>query len=338
MPVLSSLNPTLWDIQKSFGPDQKLAPFVELLAQIGTDDIVRYLPFQKANKITVHQTNVGTSLPTTTTRDYNEGFDASVGKEAQLIWGMTKVPTRLEFDSDLPKDTGIEEAAYIARQTPRYAEALKQAFQQQFIYGNQSVSNGKEINGLAVMYNTLARVISCGGTASTTNTSIYYLQPGQYVYGIYPGLSATAGIEESPINHQLLPDTAGKMLRKTWKEWWWNFGLAIEDRRCVQRVANIGVAHLLAMDNTQALTAGTNILKKMIDAVIATPDDAPGIFLANRTVVGALMKMAQDKSNSALSIMEATTQFGTKFNQLTYMMKPIVVCDRITNTEAQITA
>jgi len=336
MPVLSSLNPTLWDIQKSFGPDQKLAPFVELLAQMGTDDIVRYMPFQKANKITVHQTNVGTALPVATTRDYNEGFDASVGKEAQLVWGMTKVPTRLEFDSDLPKDTGIEEAAYIARQTPRYAEALKQAFQQQFIYGNQT-ANPKEINGLATMYNTTARIINCTGTASTTNTSIYYIQPGDYVYGIYPGLSATAGIEESPINHQLLPDTAGKMLRKTWKEWWWNFGLVVEDRRRVQRIANIGVAHLLAQDNTQLPTAGTNILKKMIDAKVAVPDDAPGIYLANRTVVGALMKMAQDKSQAALSIQEATTQFGTKFNQLTYMMSPIVVCDRILTTEAQIT-
>jgi hypothetical protein len=57
-------------------------------------------------------------------------------------------------------------------------------------------------------------------------------------------------------------------------------------------------------------------------------------FMMNRTVYTGLMRLAMEKSTSALSLHQGMTQFGTPMVWMSCLGIPIRRCDAIINTEA----
>ena len=96
---------------------------------------------------------------------------------------------------------------------------------------------------------------------------------------------------------------------------------------------------LEGLTGTQATTAATALTKLMSRAIDRLPKltGINPVFYANRTVVSLLRIMAQEKSSSAVTITEATNQFGENIFETRFLGIPVRLVDRILNTESRIT-
>ena len=131
---------------------------------------------------------------------------------------------------------------------------------------------------------------------------------------------------------------AGNRMRAYQDHWTWKQGLVLKDWRYTARIANIDVSDLVGQTGTQALTAATSITKMMSRAIDRLPRLA-GIkpsFYANRTLLSHLRIVAQEKSSSAVTITEATNQFGESIFTTRFLGIPVRLVDALTEAEAQV--
>ncbi len=325
---------TLADLTKYLGPDSKVAPVVELLAQ--RNDILMDPVWMPGNLPTGHQYSVRTALPSASLRDYNEGVAPSKSAVAQQTEGMSIIEAWSEVDAAEAKLNG-EEAAFRAAEGKAFIQALEQEFARLLIYGNAK-ANSKEFNGIATRINSAAHTqfVNCTGGAGSLNTSIYLAEWGEDLFGIYPK-GSEGGLQHIDHGRQIIQFTNGNRMSALVSQYIWNCGLVARDYRRLVRIGNILVTDLTARINTQAIAASTNIIYKMTDAVYKLPHgDGKRVFYMNRTVHAALAKIALDKSQQVVTIQEGLTQFGKPHSWLTFLGIPLRPVDKILNTEAQV--
>lgn len=339
MGVLDFNRLTYVDLVKYLDPQGKVAPVVELLAQRGAKELFGYLGWQPGNLPTGHQFSVRTALPTAYLRDYNEGVAATKAAVAQMTEGMSIIEAWSEVD-EAEADLNGEAAAFRAKENVAFIEAIEQKFHQLLIYGNQS-SDNKEFNGFATRLAALAsgNVIDCVGADITENlgyTSLYLAQFGDDFFGIYPK-GSQAGWKHIDHGRQILQLSNNTRLAALVTQFVCNCGIVIRDWRRLVRIGNVAVSKLRTRTSSQAVTASTCILYQMANAIHMLPDaGGTRVFIANRTVIAALMNMALDKSAAVLSIESAISQFGRPYQQVQFMGIPVVTSDRILTTEARI--
>jgi hypothetical protein len=118
----------------------------------------------------------------------------------------------------------------------------------------------------------------------------------------------------------------------------WKNGIAVKDWRYVVRIANIDTTDLTGQSGTQAAAAATAIINLMSRAMDRPPNLAMGraCFYANRTVYSMLRVAALNKSNAALSIESALTQFGTPYSLTKFLGVPLRKVDQLLNTETRV--
>lgn len=326
----------LADLTKYMDPNGGVTPVVELLAQRGTKELLGYLGWQPGNLPTGHEWGVRTALPTAYTRAYNDGVELSKAGNARQTEGMAIIESWSEVDAAEIKLNG-QSSAFLAQENLAFLQTMEQKFQQLFYAGNTS-SDSTEFNGVKTRTSTLAsgNVIDAGGDNASNNTSIFLMSLGDDFFGIYPK-GSMAGVDHKDLGEQIIEVSATKRMLARVTQFTWNCGLALRDWRRLVRIANIKVADLRARTTTQALTASTNILYAMSDAIQMLPDsNGTNVFGANRTVIASLAKMGLDKSQNVLSVENGLTQFGRPFQQVSFLGVPIVPMDRILNTEGKV--
>jgi hypothetical protein len=338
MTTLANNALTLADWAKRRDPDDRVSTIVELLNQ--TNDILQDMLWVEGNLPTGHRTTVRTGLPEVAWRKLNYGVAQSKSTTVQVDDSTGMLEAFGQVDKDLAELNG-NTAQFRLSENMAFLEAMNQEMASTLFYGN-STNEPEAFTGLAVRYSSLSatngqNILSAGGSANLT--SVYLVGWGDNtVHGIYPK-GTTAGLQHTDLGLDTVTDAAGGKYRAYQDHYQWKCGMSLRDWRYVTRIANINISHLAAQSDTQASTAGTELIKMMSRAIDRIPafGMCKPVFYMNRTVFSLLRVMALQKSAGALSIEQAADQFGNPVRgNLSFMGIPIRRVDSILNNETAI--
>lgn len=342
MAALPNYNLTLPDWTKRRDPDGRAATIGNLLAQ--TNQILDEQVYREGNEATGHRVTVATGLPAVYWRQFNQGIYPSAGATAQVTEGIGMLETRSETDVALANLEADQEAFRLGELRLRL-EAVNQEMARTLFYGNSSATPEKFMGFFPRYSLTTAgngvNVLSAGSVAANINTSIMIVGWGEEtIFGTFPK-GSPSGLVHQNLGEQSVDvfNAAGAYTGKMQAYVdlvKWSHGLVVKDWRYGVRICNINTTDLKALSGTQALTSyGTNILHRIIDGLARIPNLGmvkPAIY-CNRLVGSVLMRMALEKSASALSIESAATQFGTSRRYTAVLGVPLRINDAILNTE-----
>ena len=331
MATLSTGQLTLADWSKRTGPDGKIDPVAELLSQ--QNDVLEDIVFKEANQPTSHVVNIRTGLPIVYWRAYNQGVPSSKSTTAQVTEPCAMLEARSHIDAKLLA-LNNNSAEFRLSEESAFIEAMNQEMTGKLFNGNVG-SDAKTFSGLATRYSSTTagnggNVILAGG-AGSDNASIYLVVWGeQTVFCPFPK-GSRAGLQSRDLGEESVQDANGNWFQAARSLFQWDGGLVVKDWRYVVRIANIDVSDWVGVTGSQASTASTNLLKLMMRAIARIPNFNMGraAFYANRSIQEGLMIQALEKSNAALGIKDALTQFGTKINQLEFMGIPVRGVDQL---------
>lgn len=331
MATLSTGQLTLADYAKRLSPDGKIDPIAELLSQ--QNDILEDVVFKEANQPTSHVVTVRTGLPAVYWRAYNQGVPSSKSTTAQVTEPCAMMEARSHIDAKLLNLNG-NSAAFRLSEESAFLEAMNQEMTGKIFNGNVG-TDLKTFSGLATRYSSTSagnggNVILAGG-AGSDNASIYLVVWGeQTVFMPFPK-GSKAGLQQRDLGEESVQDANGNWYQAARSLFQWDAGLVVKDWRYVVRIANIDVSDWIGVTGSQASTATTNLIKLMMRAIARIPNLNMGraAFYANRSIKEGLMIQALEKSNNALGIKQATTQFGTTMNQLEFMGIPVRGVDQL---------
>ena len=340
MATLSTSNLTLLDWAKRVDPDGRVPVVAELLSQ--SNEILADCVMKEGNLPTGDRVVIRTGLPIVYWRALNQGIPSSKSTTAQVDEACGMLEARSEVDKDLAMLNG-NTAQFRLSEDTAFLEAMNQTMAETMFYGDPSF-DPKQFLGLSHRYSKVTgadnstNVLDAGGNDNGDNTSVYLVVWGdQTVYCPFPK-GSKAGLMHEDLGEQTVY-SGDNRLQALVTRYQWKNGLVVKDWRYVVRIANIKVGDLLAVDNTQALTAATNLLRLMTKATYKIPNLAVGrpAFYMNRTVHSALSVMAMDKSQGVLKIEQGLTQFGTAQSYLSFLGIPLRRVDALLTTEDDIT-
>jgi hypothetical protein len=337
---------TLLDMAKAVDPEGKIAKVAELLSQ--TNEVLTDMPWFEGNLPTGHRGTIRTGLPTPIWRKLYQGVPPSKSLRATVDDACGILEDRNEIDKDVA-DLNGNSAEFRLDEGQATVEGINQAMAQALIYGDASL-NPEQFNGLSVRYNTIntstsevaKNVISGGGSGNCT--SVWLIVWGKNtVHGIYPK-GSMAGLDHQDLGEIDAFDGSNNRYRAYADVWKWKCGLHVKDWRYIVRISNISMTDLLAQSGTQLNTAATWLPKLMVKALSRIPFKGMGnaAFYCSRSVKAMLAVGALDKSQAALAIQPAVSQYGELspgFAQtdLTFLGVPIRTVDRILETETALT-
>ena len=335
MATLSTGQMTLADWSKRIGPDGKIDPIAELLSQ--TNEILEDVVFKEANQPTSHVVAVRTGLPAVYWRAYNAGVPSSKSTTAQITEPCAMLEARSHIDAKLLELNG-NSAQFRLSEESAFIEAMNQEMTGKLFNGNVG-ADLKTFSGLATRYSSTTagnggNVILAGGTGSD-NASMYLVVWGeQTVFCPFPK-GSRAGLRSRDLGEESVQDATGGWYQAARSLFQWDSGLVVKDWRYVVRIANIDVSDWVGVTGTQGKDAATNLIKLMMRAIARIPNFSMGraAFYCNRSIQEGLMIQALEKSQNALSVQEALSQFGQKMNQLTFMGIPVRGVDQLSVAE-----
>ncbi len=338
MAALTSNNLTLADWAKRTDPNGDIPVIANILSQ--TNEILKDAVFKEGNLPTGHRVVITTGLPTVTWRSLNQGIAPSKATTAQVDEGVGMLEARAEVDKDLAMLNG-NTSSFRLSEARMFLEAMNQEVAETYITGNPGTIP-EQFLGFEPRYNdtTLGNgqnVILAGG-AGADNTSILLVVWGdETIFSIFPK-GSTAGLMHRDLGEQTVYEAGGAGLRMQALVDWFQFkvGLVVKDWRYAVRIANIDVSNLGTLTSEQAPTVFTNIIHSMTQAIARIPNISRGrpVFYMNRTVFTGLMRLGLEKSNNAVTVEPALSQFGTIANMMSFLGVPVRRVDAITNTEA----
>ncbi|MFH2815275.1 major capsid protein [Enterobacter ludwigii] len=331
MATLATGQLTLADWSKRISPDGKIDPIAELLSQ--QNDVLEDVVFVEANQPTSHVVTIRTGLPAVYWRAYNQGVPSSKSTTAQATEPCAMLESRSHIDAKLLQ-LNNNSAEFRLSEESAFIEAMNQEMTGKIFNGNVG-ADLKTFSGLATRYSSTTagngqNVILAGGTGSD-NASIYLVVWGkQTVFCPFPK-GSQAGLQSRDLGEESVQDASGNWYQAARSLFQWDAGLVVKDWRYVVRIANIDISDWVGVTGTQASTASSNLIKLMMRAIARIPNFSMGraAFYTNRSIQEGLMIQALEKSNNALAIQEALSQFGTKMNQLTFMGIPVRQVDQL---------
>jgi hypothetical protein len=324
MATLSTGALTLADWAKRLDPDGNVPVVAELLNQ--TNEILADAMFMEGNLPTGHRLTIRTGLPNVYYRQINQGVPTSKSLTTQVDEACGILEARSHIDKVLVNLNG-NSAEFRLSEDRAFIESMNQTMADAMFYGNPG-TDPRQFSGLATRYalstaGNGANILKGGGSGSA-NTSIYLVVWGdQTVFCPFPK-GSKAGLSQEDLGEGDVFDS--------------NNGLAVKDWRYAVRICNIDTTDLTGQSGTQASTASTAIINLMSRALDRVPNLGMGkaCFYANRTVYSMLRVAALAKSNAALSIEQAMTQFGTPYSLTRFLGVPLRKVDRLLNTEATV--
>jgi len=247
---------------------------------------------------------------------------------------------RSHIDAKLLQLNGNSAAFRLSEESP-FIEAMGQNMTGTLFNGNVG-QNIKSFTGLATRYSTTVagngmNVLKAGGVGAS-NASVYLVVWGeQTVFCPFPK-GSKAGLSSRDLGEESVQDANGNWYQAARSLFQWDGGLVVKDWRYVVRIANIDVNDFVGVTGTQAATSPTNLIKMLMRAIARIPNFSAGraCFYANRTIQEGLMIQALEKSQNALGIKEAITQFGTNSRQLEFMGIPVRTVDQLGTAETPV--
>jgi hypothetical protein len=332
----SNSNLTLADWAKRTDPDGRVALVAELLSQ--SNEILEDCVYKEGNLPTGDRVVIRTGLPTAYWRSLNQGIPNSKSSTAQVDEACGMLEARSEVDKDLAMLNG-NTAQFRLSEDTAFLEAMNQTQAQTIFYGNPA-TDPKQFLGLATRYSSTSagngtNIISGGASSGSLNTSVYLVVWGDNtVYCPFPK-GSKAGLLHEDLGEQTVYDGVNRMQAYATR-YQWKSGLVVKDWRYVVRIPNLLVADIVAGTGTQAASAGTQLTKLMMRAMYKIPnlDSGRAAFYMNRTVHSGLAVQSLDRSQAALAVQPALSQFGTARNYLSFQGIPIRRVDCLLNTEA----
>jgi hypothetical protein len=332
---------TLADWAKMQDPDGRTAVIANLLSQ--TNEILEDAVFVEGNLPTGHRVSVATGLPAVYWRSYNKGVPASKATVAQVDEAIGMLEAYAVVDKDLALLNG-DVGAFRLQEDQLFLESMNQIQAQTLFYGNPA-NDARQFMGLRPRFNNTAagnaqNVLDAGGTGSNNLTSVWLVVWGENtVFCPFPK-GSQAGLIHEDMGEVTTWDDNQNRYQAFQTHYQWKNGLVVKDWRYVVRIANLLPADLIGQVNTQSSTVATQLLWLMSRALDRIPNLNAGraCFYMNRTVYSALRLAALQKSNYALSIDEALSQFGVPQRWTKFMGVPLRKVDAILNTESQVTS
>ena len=338
MALLSTGALTLADWAKRLDPNGQVPVVAELLSQ--TNEILEDAVFMEGNLPTGHRLTIRAGLPQVFYRMINQGVPTSKSVTTQVDEACGILEARSHIDVELAKLNG-NTAAFRLSEDQAFIEAMNQTMAGAMFYGNPG-TDPRQFLGLQTRYSSLAagngqNILDAGGTGSN-NCSIYLVVWGENtVFCPFPK-GTKAGLMQQDLGEESVPDANNNFFQAMRSLYQWKNGLAVKDWRYVVRIANINVADLIGQSVTQSGTAATQIINLMSRALDRVPMLGMGrpVFYANRTVYSMLRVAALNKSNAALTIEKALTQFGTPYALTNFMGVPLRKVDQLLNAETRV--
>lgn len=330
---------TLADWAKRLGPDGNIADIAELLNQ--TNEILEDAMFMEGNLPTGHRLVIRTGLPQVYYRMINQGVPTSKSLTTQVDESCGMLEARSHIDTKLAM-LAANQAAFRLSEDRAFLEAMNQTQVTQLMYGNPA-ADPRQYLGLSTRYGAISgagnaqNILDAGGTGSN-NASIWLVVWGdQTVFCPFPK-GSKAGLNQQDLGIETVYDANNNPYQAMRTLFQWDNGLAVKDWRYAVRICNINVTDLTGQANTQAAAAATQIIYLMSRALDRIPNLGMGkpAFYANRTVYSMLRVAALAKSNAALSIENALTQFGTPYSLTRFMGVPLRKVDQLLNTETRV--
>lgn len=333
MALLPAGQLTLADWAKRVDPNGQVPAVAELLSQ--TNEVLEDCVFTEGNLPTGHRLVIRTGLPVVYWRSLNLGVPISKATTATVDESCGILEARSHIDVELARLNG-NTAAFRLSEDTAFLEAMNQAQAGTLFYGNPA-TDPRQYLGLAPRYGTISgagnaqNIIDAGGTASN-NTSIYLVVWGpETVFCPFPK-GSTAGLMHKDLGEESVPDANNNFYQALRTLYQWKNGLAVKDWRYVVRICNINTANLTGE------VAAADLVKLMTRALDRIPNLSMGraAFYMNRTVFSMLRVQALNKSQNAITIEDALTQFGRPAKWTSFLGVPLRKVDQLLNTEARV--
>ena len=330
MSALSNTLPTLAQLAKTVDAGWTNAlPIIELLSK--RMGLYAALRWEEANQALSHRTSMRTGLPTAAYRLFNLGLDASDGSFANVTFPVAKIGTLAEVDAELIKIAPNRDR-FVAQKIAGHIEALLQKLSSEMFYGTAATAEG--IVGLSAMYGSTTaenaqNLIDAGGTDASDNASIWLLNIGPTVKGLYPR-GTPAGIEREPIGYETSESLGGAGKRgRVWREFdHVGAGIAVEDWRDAGRVHSIDVSAMRAEVGDADLLKLTRKLK----ARLLSQPLYDRRFIMHATVWEAIQEQRDAKQVAGGGVTKATIDGIGEVDTLHNI--PVVIDDNLSLTEA----
>lgn len=311
--------------------------------------LLEFLPMVASNNVISNVASRTDYIPTPATRRFNEFAAVTSAKNTQINDPIAMFVDWAVQDKELVKIQNSPEE-YISDQIDNHVEGFAQKLESEMIYGNL-VSDPGSFNGLSTRFHNTAAYpngdttwvpnVWDGGYELGNSTSIWCFEFGKNkVQAIYP-VNSPAGLQIETLGEQTwtMPSALNGLLASakaiqayvTYLQW--KIGLQVVDERCVQRIANI---------NPTPLAAGGFDENILIQALGYLPDQgaAPGtVIVVNRTIMNEMnIRAVSQKTNGYYTQnMESGDIWGSR-RVTRFQGIPVVMCEKILNTEPTVTA
>jgi hypothetical protein len=337
--ALTSLYPTLADIEKAKNADGSIAPVIEMLAQMSP--AVRLLYAMECNNGTKHRHVIRTGIPTPTWTAFYETVQPSKSTRTQVEDTTGMLENWTQIDERLLK-IQKDKASYRMQEAVSVLEGFAQEIESTIFYGNIN-SAPREFHGLAPRFNSLSatngnQIVNAGGSGSD-NTSIWFVTTGPGTCGLLYPQGTSSGCERNDIGPETYQDSSGGNIRYVREQFMQHIGFYLADWRYVSRVANIDVSNL-------STGSAADLFDKMIDAYYklqnrkgamgfsmngSQPIAIKPIIFCNTTIKTFLHKQARNNANTMLTLREIDGE-----EVMSFLGMQIVETDGIVNTEATV--
>lgn len=227
--------------------------------------------WEEANQSTGHIYGRDAALPNGDMRAINDGIDATAGRTDQLTEPISLYEDRGIVDQELvvlaEKARPGGGAEFRARKDDQHIRGGAVWLGDKILYGERVVATPNYINGFAARRDDASgdNIADCGDATGSSVTSAYLINWGpDKVAFLYPAGGKTEIVKEEDMGRQLVDGANSKQLWAYVTEFYYRFGILINDERYFQRLANIGTT-----------TANKIDIDKLIE-LYHNMDDAPG--------------------------------------------------------------
>ena len=323
MPKVLKNMVTLADVINEITPSGGIAEVVEIFDE--HNSFLQDAPMEEANDFHSHISHIRSRMPVVTGgRQINSGaklMSAATTPKRESIGILERwvaVDERVVEDSPDPQKTRTNQAVPAL-------EAMMQELSRQLVYGDEG-SEITELTGFGVRYDDLDldNVRSAGGSGGT---SIYMIEWGpNRTYMIYPRGAKDAGIENDDKGKIPWRDSDSNPYDAYVSKYLALFGIAIDDDRCVQRLANVTAT---GSSNNLLATDGHHDLIRMKNNLPGFGQNA--VIYCNRDVKSQFDIWALDKANGFYMMANITGQPLAYFQEI-----PIRLVEQLVNTESTV--
>ncbi len=332
MSILATTHPTLLDLKSRLDANDKVAPVIEMLAQMNevNDDAV----WIEANELTGHTTSVRTGIPEPTFRKLYGFVQPQKSTSVKVREGLGMLEAYAEIDKALADLNGNSAAWRMSEESP-HIEGFAQKLSRYIFAGNEA-TEPEAFTGLAPRFNDQSAVngenilTSAATPDSTDNTSMWVVVWGPNTcHMIYPK-GSKAGLQitdKGQVTIESIDGSGGRMeaYRTHYKQ---DCGLVVRDWRYIVRI-NYDLEDIVASGATGPVLR--DLLAKALRRIPNLGAGRPAIYMNRDSLDAFDLQMNRDPLLQFRTQEEAQGKFVTRYRGI-----PIRRVDQILSTEAGI--